>query len=417
MFYLKYTCTFNTYKIHHNIFILIQEKLINDTKEAFQKAFSTEPEHIFLSPGRINIIGEHVDYSDGFVLPAAIDKYICFAVEKTGNSDVCTFFAKDFNESFSFNVKEKQSPVYQTWVNYLLGVFNAIQEEGKIMGGLNIAFSSTIPMGSGLSSSAALECGFAYILNQIFNLGFSKKELALIGQKSEHTYVGVKCGIMDQFASVFGKEGQVIMLDCHSLDHQYFNADLKDYSLVLFDSCVKHTHLTSGYNDRRRDVDNGKSALWKKFPQITKFRDFSVEMLDAVREEIGEISYKRCLYLLKEIERVGQAAEALSENNAERLGKLLNETHSGLSNEFEVSCNELDFLVEQTLKEQGVIGARMMGGGFGGCSINLIKEDCVENVISRIREKYETEFKIQMKVYQVKISEGIKEYISNECSI
>jgi len=222
---------------------------------------------------------------------------------------------------------------------------------------------------------------------------------------------------MDQFASVFGKEEKVIMLDCHSLHHQYFNAGLKGYSLVLFDSCVKHTHLTSGYNDRRRDVDNGKNALWKKFPEITKFRDFSVDMLDAVREEIGEISYKRCLYLLKEIGRVEQAAVALSENNAARLGKVLIETHSGLSNEFEVSCNELDFLVEQALQEKGVIGARMMGGGFGGCSINLIKEDCVENVISRIREKYEAEFNIQMKVYQVKISEGIKEYTNNECSI
>ena len=189
------------------------------------------------------------------------------------------------------------------------------------------------------------------------------------------------------------------------------------FELVLFDSCVKHTHLTSGYNDRRKDVDHGKKGLWEKFPEITKFRDFSVEMLDEVREEIGEISYKRCLYLLKEIKRVEQAAAALSENNAERLGKLLNETHSGLSKEFEVSCDELDFLVEQTLLEKGVLGARMMGGGFGGCTINLIKEDRVEEVIQTIREKYEAEFNIQMKVYKVKISEGTKEYISNEFSI
>jgi len=396
---------------------LIQEKLINDTKEAFRIAFQSQPEHIFLSPGRINIIGEHVDYSDGFVLPAAIDKYICFAVEKSDNPEFCTFFAKDLNESFSFNVHEKQVPVSQGWVNYLLGVFNAVQEEGKTTGGLRIAFSSTIPMGSGLSSSAALECGFAFILNQLFNLGFSKKELALIGQKSEHTFVGVKCGIMDQFASVFGKDGKVIMLDCHSLDHQYFNADLEGYHLVLFDSCVKHTHLTSGYNDRRLDVDNGKKALWEKFPHIKKFRDFSFEMLDSVREEIGEISYKRCFYLLKEIKRVEQAAKALSENNAELLGKLLVETHSGLSEEFEVSCEELDFLVEQTLQEEGVLGARMMGGGFGGCTINFIKEEHTDRVIHSISEKYKAEFNIQMKIYQVKISEGTKEYTTNELSI
>lgn len=392
----------------------MQEKLISHTKEAFRSFFQSEPERIFLAPGRINIIGEHVDYSDGFVLPAAIDKHICFAVKKTDDSDICTFFAKDFNNSFSFNVNEKQSPVSQTWVNYLLGVFNAIQELGKETGGLQITFSSTIPMGSGLSSSAALECGFAFILNEIFNLNLTKRELAVIGQKSEHTFVGVKCGIMDQFSSVFGKEHKVIMLDCNSLEHQYFEANLEGYSLVLFDSCVKHTHLTSGYNDRRKDVDNGKKVLWERFPDTEKFRDFSFEMLNEVRPEMGEASYKRCLYLLKEIKRVEEAAKALAEGNAEYLGKLLIETHAGLSKEFEVSCEELDFMVEETLKESGVLGARIMGGGFGGCSINLIRDENAEEVIKNITEKYKQAFHIEMKVYRVKISDGINEYTRNE---
>ncbi len=392
----------------------MQENLINYTKDAFRLAFESEPERIFLAPGRVNIIGEHVDYSDGFVLPAAIDKHICFAVKKLDDSEVCTFFAKDFNDSFSFDVSEKQTPVSQTWVNYLLGVFNAIQELGKEIGGLEIAFSSTIPMGSGLSSSAALECGFAYILNELFDLNLTKKELALIGQKSEHTFVGVKCGIMDQFSSVFGKEHQVIMLDCNSLNHQYFEANLEGYSLVLFDSCVKHTHLTSGYNDRRNDVDNGKKILCEKFPEIEKFRDFTIEMLDDVRAEMGEISYKRCHYILKEIKRVEKAAKALSEGNVEFLGQLLNETHSGLSTEFEVSCDELDFMVEETLEENGVLGARIMGGGFGGCSINLIKDENVDAVIENLTAKYKTAFNIEMKVYRVKISDGINEYKENE---
>jgi len=395
----------------------MKEKLINHTTEAFQSFFQSEPEHFFLAPGRINIIGEHVDYSDGFVLPAAIDKHICFAVKKVDDSENCTFFAKDFNESFSFNIHQKQTPVEQTWVNYLLGVFNAIQESGRKIGGLQIAFSSTIPMGSGLSSSAALECGFAYILNHIFDLNLSKKELALIGQKSEHTFVGVKCGIMDQFASVFGNEHQVIMLDCNSLEHHYFEANIEGYSLVLFDSCVKHTHLTSGYNDRRNDVDNGKKVLWEKFPEIEKFRDFSISMLDEVRAEIGETSYKRCLYLLKEIKRVEKAAKALSEGDVEFLGQLLIETHSGLSTEFEVSCDELDFMVEKTLEEKGVLGARIMGGGFGGCSINLIKDENVDDVIKSISEKYRADFDIEMKVYRVKISDGIREYKQNEFGI
>jgi len=392
----------------------MQEQLINDTSEAFRSAFQSEPERIFLAPGRINIIGEHVDYSDGFVLPAAIDKHICFAVKQTEDSGTCTFFAKDFNESFSFKVHEKQSPVSRTWANYLLGVFNAIQESGRETGGLQIAFSSTIPMGSGLSSSAALECGFAYILNELFNLNLTKKELALIGQKSEHTFVGVNCGIMDQFSSVFGKEHQVMMLDCHSLDHQYFEANLEGYSLVLFDSCVKHTHLTSGYNDRRKEVDYGKKILWEKFPSVRKFRDFSLEMLDEARAEMGGTSYKRCFYLLKEIKRVEEAAKALSEGNTGYLGQLLNETHAGLSKEFEVSCNEIDFLAEKALKENGVLGARMMGGGFGGCSINLIRDERVEEVIENITARYKAAFGIEMKVYRVKISDGINEYKRNE---
>ncbi|WP_294299917.1 galactokinase [uncultured Chryseobacterium sp.] len=395
----------------------MQEQLIKDTSEAFRSAFQSEPERTFLAPGRINIIGEHVDYSDGFVLPAAIDKHICFAVKKTVDSDSCTFFAKDFNDTFSFKVFEKQVPVSQTWVNYLLGVFNAIQESGKSIGGLQIAFSSNIPMGSGLSSSAALECGFAYILNELFELNLTKKELALIGQKSEHTFVGVKCGIMDQFSSVFGKEHQVIMLDCHSLDHQYFEANLEGYSLVLFDSCVKHTHLTSGYNDRRKDVDRGKKILWKKFPAIQKFRDFSFEMMDEARAEMGETSFKRCFYLLKEIKRVEEAAKALSNGNVEYLGKLLNETHTGLSTEFEVSCEELDFMVEETLKQNGVLGARIMGGGFGGCSINLIKDKYVDEVTETITSTYKADFGIEMKVYRVKISDGINEYKRNELAL
>ncbi|WP_209389378.1 galactokinase [Chryseobacterium sp. RR2-3-20] len=391
----------------------MKEKLIQDTKDAFRSAFETEPERIFLAPGRINIIGEHVDYSDGFVLPAAIDKHICFAVRKTDDAKI-TFFAKDFNDTFSFNVNEKQSPVSKIWANYLLGVFNAIQEIGKEVGGLQIAFSSNIPMGSGLSSSAALECGFAFLLNEIFSLNLDEKELAVIGQKSEHTFVGVKCGIMDQFASVFGKQHQVIMLDCNSLEHQYFEANLEGYSLVLFDSCVKHTHLTSGYNDRRKDVDRGKKVLWERFPEVEKFRDFSTEMLDELKDEMGEISYKRCRYLLDEIERVQKAAEALAKGDVSSLGNLLIETHNGLSTEFEVSCDELDFMVEKTLQENGVAGARIMGGGFGGCSINLIKDENVDLVIETIANQYKKAFDIEMKVYRVKISDGINEYNRNE---
>lgn len=388
----------------------MHEQLINPTLQKFRTEFKEEPEHIFLSPGRINIIGEHVDYSDGFVLPAAIDKYICFAVRKLPQTNLCTIIAKDLGEEYTFDVTKEIKPVRQMWMNYILGVFSQLQQPENQFYGMEIVFSSTIPMGSGLSSSAALECGFAYILNELFDLHLTRKEIAVIGQKSEHTFAGVQCGIMDQFASVFGKENKVIMLDCNSLEHQYFDADLKGYSLLLFDSCVKHSHLTSGYNERRKDVEHGKKVLWEKFPEVEKFRDFTTTMLDSVKEKMGSVSHKRCLYLLKEIKRVEMAAKAISEGNIEYLGRLLTETHAGLSTEFEVSCEELDFLVENTLQQEGVLGARMMGGGFGGCSINLIQEDKVEEVIKAISEKYLEHFNIEMKVYQVKISDGIKEY-------
>lgn len=388
----------------------IHEQLIRPTIEKFNAEFKAEPEHLFLSPGRINIIGEHVDYSDGFVLPAAIDKYICFAVRKLSQTNFCTIIAKDLGEEYTFDVTVEIKPVQQMWMNYILGVFSQLQKPGNQFCGMEIVFSSTIPMGSGLSSSAALECGFAYILNNLFDLQLTKKEIAVIGQKSEHTFAGVQCGIMDQFASVFGKEDKVIMLDCNSLEHQYFDADLKGYSLLLFDSCVKHSHLTSGYNERRKDVEHGKKVLWKNFPETQKFRDFTLPMLDRVKDEMGDISYKRCLYLLKEIQRVEMAAKAISAGDIEYLGTLLTETHAGLSTEFEVSCNELDFLVENTLQQEGVLGARIMGGGFGGCSINLIQEDKAEEVIKAISEKYLEYFNIRMKIYQVKISDGIKEY-------
>ncbi|PTT38544.1 galactokinase [Chryseobacterium sp. HMWF028] len=387
----------------------MDEQLINATIEKFKAEFNAEPEHIFLSPGRINIIGEHVDYSDGFVLPAAIDKYICFAVRKLSQTNFCTIIAKDLGEEYTFDVTMEVKPVQQMWMNYILGVFSQLQKPENQFCGMKIVFSSTIPMGAGLSSSAALECGFAYILNELFDLQISKKDIAVIGQKSEHSFAGVQCGIMDQFASVFGKENKVIMLDCNSLEHQYFDADLKGYSLLLFDSCVKHSHLTSGYNERRKDVEHGKKVLWKNFPEIEKFRDFTLAMLDMVKDEMGSISYKRCLYLLKEIQRVEMAAKAISEENIEYLGTLLTETHSGLSTEFEVSCNELDFLVENVLQQEGVLGARIMGGGFGGCSIILIQENKAEEVIRIISEKYLENFNIQMKVYHVKISDGIKE--------
>ncbi|WP_396156074.1 galactokinase [Flavobacterium macrobrachii] len=387
----------------------MKKKLIQHTTDFFEKSFQKKPEHIFLSPGRINIIGEHVDYNDGFVLPAAINKYICFAVSKNTTTE-CAIIAKDLNEVYKFDLNDNLQPFDKMWVNYILGVLHQLKTNDKINQGINIVFSSTIPMGAGLSSSAALECGIGYIMNKLFDLGLSKEQIALIGQKSEHTFVGVNCGIMDQFASVFGKKNKVIKLDCTSLEYEYHKADFKKYSLLLLDSCVKHTHLTSGYNDRRNEVEQGLAIIKTHFPEVKTFRDCTEIMVLGLKEQLGEILYKRCRFVVKEIKRVQDAVKALSNDDFVQLGKLMTETHHGLSKEYEVSCEELGFLVDAVANETTVLGARMMGGGFGGCSINLVEKGSEKELIQKIAEQYRSQFGIELKAYKVKISKGTTEY-------
>jgi galactokinase len=383
----------------------MKKQLITETTAHFKTVFDKEPAAVFLSPGRINIIGEHVDYNDGFVLPAAINKYICFAISPTKN-DECILIAKDLNESFQFKLADELKPVDKMWANYLLGVLHQLKEKNKTLSGFSLVFSSTIPMGAGLSSSAALECGFGYALNKLFHLKLSKQEIALIGQKSEHTFVGVKCGVMDQFACVFGKKNKVIKLDCTSLTHEYHQANFDKYSLLLLDSNVKHTHLTSGYNTRREEVEKGLAIINNKFPNIKSYRDCTVEQLKSVVNELGETLYKRTHFVVNEIRRVNEAVAALDEENLKKLGQLMFETHDGLSSEYEVSCPEIDFLVDFVRQEKTVIGSRMMGGGFGGCSINLIEKGFEKELITRVSEAYQIKFGVNLTAYPVKISKG-----------
>ena len=383
----------------------MKKKLIATTSEHFNAVFQHKPEAVFLSPGRINIIGEHVDYNDGFVLPAAINKYICFAVS-VSETDECTLVAKDLNETYRFNWRDEIQPVDKMWVNYMLGVLHQLKERNFSLKGINIVFSSTIPMGAGLSSSAALECGFGYVLNKLFHLGLSREEIALIGQQAEHTFVGVKCGIMDQFASVFGKKNKVIKLDCTTLEHEYHAADFKNYSLLLIDSNVKHTHLTSGYNTRREEVEAGLAIIQRRFPSVKTFRDCIEEQLIELQEELGETLFKRCHFVVNEIRRVNEAVYALDRNNFEALGKLMFETHEGLSKEYAVSCEEVDFLVDFVKNEKQVIGSRMMGGGFGGCSINLVEKGTEKALFEKISQAYFEQFGIQLNRYKVKIAKG-----------
>jgi galactokinase len=394
----------------------MKKQLVQQVTAHFNEQFNNEPEHIFLSPGRINIIGEHIDYNDGFVLPAAINKYVCFAVSKNEGTN-CTLIAKDLNDTYTFNLNDNLVPVDKMWVNFFLGVLQQLKEMGCAMKGFNIAFSSTIPMGAGLSSSAAVECGFAYALNTIFDLQLTKEQIALIGQKSEHTFVGVNCGIMDQFASVFGQKDEVIKLDCNTLEYEYHDADFKDYTLLLLDSKVKHTHLTSGYNDRRNEVEKGLAILKKHYPEINTFRDVNKAQVVAVKDELGNVIFRRCRFVVEEIQRVLDAVDALESHDFSKLGDLMFKTHDGLSNDYEVSCEEIDFLVNTARYDENVIGSRMMGGGFGGCSINLVKKEAVDAVIERVTTAYKQQFNITLEAYKVKISEGTSIYTEDYADI
>jgi len=387
---------------------MMNEILIQNTTAFFEKSFGTTPQKIVLSPGRINIIGEHIDYNDGYVLPAAIDKIICFAFEKN-NSQKSKIIAIDLNEEFEIDLTQKIQLSEIVWTNYILGVIKQLQDSGLSFEGFNCVFSSNIPVGSGLSSSAALECGMIFGIKELFNLTIEKVDISLLGQKAEH-WVGINCGIMDQFSSVHGLENKVIKLDCNTLDFEYHNADFKDYSLVLFDSNVKHSLFTSEYNNRRLECEEGLSIIRNHFPEIKTFRDCNEEQLLSIQDKMNEIVFKRVHFVVKEIRRVTEACEALDNGNIELLGQLLFDTHDGLSKEYEVSCPELDFIVEQAKKEETVIGSRLMGGGFGGCAITLIKKGNEKNVKEKFTSLYFDTFGIDLKIYDVKISNGTTLY-------
>ncbi|WP_426094095.1 galactokinase [Flavobacterium sp. DSR2-3-3] len=384
--------------------------LVHKTIDFFQQTFKSEPEKIVLSPGRINIIGEHIDYNDGFVLPAAIDKIICFAFEKN-NSDRAKIVAIDLNDEFEVYTNEDQNQTDNVWTNYLRGVLNQLKKNGYTLEGFNCVFSSNIPVGSGLSSSAALECGFLFGLNELFNLKIKPIDIALMGQKAEH-WVGINCGIMDQFSSVMGLENKVIKIDCRTLEFEHHDANFSDYSLVLFDSNVKHSLFSSAYNTRREECDEGLSIISANFPEITSFRDCKEEQVLSLKDKMTANVFKRSLFVVKEIRRVTQACEALDVGDIVVLGQLMFETHEGLSVDYEVSCAELDFLVNTVKKEKSVIGSRLMGGGFGGCTINLIKKGQEDAVKNKLTGLYQDAFGIELKIYDVKIGNGTSLYIA-----
>lgn len=355
---------------------------------------------LFASPGRINLIGEHTDYNGGFVFPGAVDKGIVAAIRPNGTAHV-RLYSIDMDEEVIFGLEEADKPA-PSWAHYIFGVCRETIKRGGQVGGFDAVFAGNVPLGAGMSSSAALESTFAFALNELFGCGFDRAELARIGQSTEHNYCGVKCGIMDQFASVFGKQGCLVRLDCRSMEHAYFPFDPQGYRLVLINSCVKHQLTGSPYNDRRLSCERVAQALGREL-----LRGATPEELEAIRSQISEEDYRRARYVIGEEQRVLGVCEALEQGDYARVGRLMYETHWGLSRDYEVSCEELDLLAE--IAEQcGVTGSRMMGGGFGGCTINLVKEELYEPFIATAKQQFEARYGITPLVYEVVISDGAR---------
>lgn len=377
----------------------MNKELLNKIKTSFQDIFKSQPLVVF-SPGRINIIGEHTDYNDGFVFPAAINKGIVAAISKS-DSNKSTAFAVDKNEKVTFSLNSLKPSTESSWGNYVLGVVSEMQKRSIIIGDFNIAFGGDIPRGAGMSSSAALENSVVFGLNELFNLKLSKKEMILISQKAEHNYVGVLCGIMDQYASMFGLENNALLLDCRTVESKPYKIDFKDHEFILINTNVKHSLTDSAYNDRRSVCESISKLL-----KVKALRDVTEYDLKAIKDKVTPENYKKALYIIKENNRVIAASKAMKEGDLKTLGGLIYATHKGLQHQYKVSCEELDFLVDQAKLNTNVLGARMMGGGFGGCTINLIAKKETEFFKTFISKAYKNKFNKDCNIYSVKLSNG-----------
>ena len=378
---------------------------IQEVRSIFESHFKTPP-ILVQGGGRINLIGEHTDYNEGYVLPASINKYIYFAIAENGTTD-CHFRAANLGEYYSFSLNKLKQSEYQ-WANYLIGIMDQLQRQGVILEGIDMVFGGDLPVGAGMSSSAALECGFAFGLCHIFQLEMSRIEMAKLAQRSSHEFLGIPCGIMDQFASLLGQKEQAIKLDCRDLSFEYIPVQLGAYDLLLVDSKVSHDHASGAYKDRVAECQAGVDKISVYESGITSLRDVTTLHLEKYKEELGPLLYKRCSYVVEENERLLAACQYLKNGEIKELGEMMFKTHKGLSKKYEVSCPEVDFLVEFAAQHPAVVGARMMGGGFGGCTINLLEKSQKEVFMDAVSKAYSKKMDGDAVFYEVEIEDGTK---------
>ncbi|PRY10004.1 galactokinase [Pontibacter ummariensis] len=377
--------------------------MLNEITDKFKELYGEDPV-VVRSPGRVNLIGEHTDYNEGFVLPAAINKEILFALAPN-HTDTFRVYAFDLKEQAEFALSDvRRSGI--GWANYLLGVIAQFQKANLEVRGFDLVFGGNVPIGAGLSSSAAVECGLAYGLNHLFGHNLERFTMVKMAQKAEHEYAGVMCGIMDQFASMFGKQAHVVKLDCRSLDYAYYNFDMRDYRIVLCDTQVKHSLASSEYNTRRQECEAGGAILHRHYPQVHSLRDVTVQMLEKHQAEFDPVVYRRCSYVVNENNRVEAACQDLEQGDMKAFGEKMYASHHGLQHNYEVSCPELDFLVEQAKRSDAVLGARMMGGGFGGCTINIVQVNAIDAFTVQMEQAYRQQFDVQLKTYIAEIVDG-----------
>ncbi len=380
-----------------------KEQIAASIQQKFIELFQTRP-LLVQSPGRINLIGEHTDYNKGYVLPAAIDKVTVVAAQQRSDNFI-NVYAADLEAMVEADLSQELLPAHN-WSDYVLGIVQQFVRLGLPVKGFNLVFGGNVPLGAGVSSSAALECAVAFALNELFQTNLTTLQMVKLAQKAENEFVGVNCGIMDQFASMFGKKNRVLKLDCNNLEYEPVPFEMDEFKIVLLDTNVKHSLGSSEYNVRRSQCEEGLHLLNQAFPDLHNLRDASLEQLNQVLLPKSTVLYNRCRYVMEENNRLLDACHQLHHNNMRAFGELMYGSHKGLSGLYEVSCPELDFLIEQVRQVSEVYGARMMGGGFGGCTINLVKSQAVEALIESVGTAYQQHTGKTMQAYIVQIGNG-----------